>query len=173
MPEVPALADCGLMNMRFVAVMLLAFTLSAQAEEKNGIRVDVTKKTVERNDGPPSHAREIGRTMTLGVTIKNVSFADQPAGEVGWIVLVRRWTMSEVERLEIFEGTEKLPALVRAQAIDMQLGEIKIGGHLHGTSKEHVDEIAGWKVAVKREGKATEFTSGSRFDSLHRRAARK
>ncbi len=141
------------------------------AEEKNGVRVDVTKKTLERNDGRSGYTREIGRIMTVHATVKNTSFNDWPEGtSLEWFVVVQRWNLGETENLELNSGTEKLPELKKASATDIDLGEIEIGGHLHGTSKKHVDEIAGWKIVIKRDGKTTEFASSSSVERLIKRA---
>lgn len=162
------------MKILIASVLFLGLGFSALAEEKDGVRVDVTKKTLERNDGRAGYARDIGRIMALHAVVKNVSFNDWPeGGTVEWFVVVQRWNLGETENLEAFQGTEKLPALKKAGSAEMDLGEITIGGHMHGTSKMHVDEIGGWKVVVKHEGKTTEFTSSSSFERMYKRAGPK
>jgi hypothetical protein len=52
----------------------------------------------------------------------------------------------------------------------MAVGEYHIGGHVHGSSDMHVDQLAGWKITIDQDGKKTEFRSGSTFDALNARA---
>ncbi len=156
----------------FIAsVLFLGLGLFALAEEKDGVRVDVTKKTLERNDGRPGYARDIGRIMALHVVVKNTSFNDWPEGTtLEWFAVVQRWNLGETENLELNSGTEKLPELKKSNGTEFDLGEIEIGGHMHGTSKMHVDEIAGWKIVIKRDGKTSEFASSSSVERLIKRA---
>ena len=147
---------------------LLATSL---AEDKNGLRVLVAKKTLDRADGRPSSMREIDRTMALKATVKNISSKDRPEGMIHCIILIRRWALSEAGSIERHTKELKLEPLKTAAERELAVGEYHIGGHMHGSSDMHVDQLAGWKITIDEAGKKTEFRSGSNFDALNARAS--
>ena len=66
-----------------VLATLIGLGSSAPAEDRDGLRILVTKKTLDRSDGAPSsYSREINRTMALKAVFKNISTKDKPAGKV-------------------------------------------------------------------------------------------
>jgi hypothetical protein len=155
----------------FVVVMLGACLLDAAvAEDKDGLRVSVVKKTIDRNDARPSTYREIDRLMGLNLTMRNISMKDMPAGSLTYTILVRRWAIDEAGKIERFTGTREVPELKPAVETSMPIGEFRIGGHMHGTSARHVDSMVGWKVVVTTGDKKREFASTSNFDSMERAA---
>jgi hypothetical protein len=147
----------------------LLFALPALAEDKGGLRVMVTKKTVDRADGKPGYTREIDRSMAMKATVKNISNKDLPEGKIGCVILVRRWT-TETGATERYTKELKLDALKTAQESELLVGEYHIGGHLHGTATYHVDQVVAWKLTVEHEGKKTDFLSSANFDSENKRA---
>ncbi len=152
-----------------VAVTLWALSTSGLAEDKNGIRVLVTKKTLDRADGRPGYSREIARTMALKATFKNISMKDLGEGKIECVILVRRWT-TETGSTERYTKELKLEPMKTAQELDLLVGEYHIGGHMHGTSDHHVDQVVAWKLTVDHAGKKTDFLSSSNFEALNKRA---
>ena len=148
----------------------LLLSIPALAEDKNGIRVMVTKKTVDRADGKAGgYTREIDRSMALKAAIKNVSTKDLPEGKIGCIILVRRWA-TETGATDRYTKELKLDPLKTAQEAELLVGEYHIGGHLHGTATYHVDQVVAWKLTVEHEGKKTDFLSSANFDSENKHA---
>jgi hypothetical protein len=152
-----------------VAVSLLGFLTSGLAEDKNGIRLLVTKKTLDRADGKAGYTREIDRTMALKATVKNISRKDAGEGKIQCIILVRRWA-TETGSTERYTTELKLAPLKTAQEAELLVGEYHIGGHMHGTADYHVDQVEAWKLTVDYAGVKTEFVSAAKFDSLNKRA---
>jgi hypothetical protein len=155
----------------FVAGLFLAcLPYAAVAEDRDGLRVSVVKKTIDRNDGRPSPYRDIDRLMGLSLTMRNISMKDMPAGSLTYTILVRRWAIDEAGKIERYTGTCEVPDLKPAVETSMPIGEFRIGGHMHGTSARHVDSMLGWKVVVSTGDKKRVFTSTSNFDSMERAA---
>jgi hypothetical protein len=161
------------MNIAFfrlvVAVSLVGLSSSGMAEDKNGIRLMVTKKTLDRADGKPGYSREIDRTMALKAALKNISTKDLGEGKIECIILVRRWA-TETGSTERYTKELKLDPMKTAQELELLVGEYHIGGHMHGNLDYHVDQVAGWKLTVEHAGKRTEFLSSPQFESLNKRA---
>jgi hypothetical protein len=140
------------------------------AEDKNGLRVSVTKKTLDRADGAPGYTREVDRTMALKAVVKNISMKPLPEGTIDCVILIKRWGSSETGSLERYTKTLPLATLKTAAAEDLLVGEYKIGGHMHGTSDMHVDQLAAWKLTITHDGKKTEFLSSSGFEGMNKRS---
>ena len=152
----------------FLALAL--FPVLGRAEDKNGIRLLVTKKTLDRADGKGGgYTREIDRSMALKATFKNISNKELPEGKVECVILVRRW-VSETGSTERYKKELKLDPLKSAQELELLVGEYHIGGHLHGTATYHVDQVAGWKLTIDHAGKKTEFLSSPTFEQDNKRA---
>ncbi len=152
-----------------VGIFCLALTLPARAVEKDGLRVDVQQTVLDRNDGRPSIWREINRTMALKLKVTNNGFADLPEGKVKYTVLIQRWG-SETGNVARYSGEAEIPAMLRRKAAELVLGEFTIGGHLHGTSRMHVDDLAGWKLEFSIGEKKVVISSSSSFDRMDGRA---
>lgn len=162
------------MKSRLVLLALLGLSFIAlpvplAAIEKDGLLVNVQQTALERNDGQGGDYREINRTMALKLQVKNASFKDLPAGTVKYTVLIRRW-LSETGTYVRYTGKTDIAPLLRSKNVDLVLGEYPIGGHLHGTSRMHVDEVAGWKLEFLFGEKATEMTSKSNFAQMDKGA---
>jgi hypothetical protein len=153
-------------------LMVLLAGASLLAAEKGGLLVDVSKKTVGKNDKITPNGvgnMTVDRDQTLKLDVKNTSNKELPATPVESIILVQRWE-SETANIERYTGSAKLEALKPAQVGSVQVGEFHIGGHMHGSSEMHVDHVVAWKVTLVRDGQKLEFTSGSNFDTLDRHA---
>ncbi|HEX8311027.1 MAG TPA: hypothetical protein VF614_06910 [Chthoniobacteraceae bacterium] len=150
--------------------LLLLLNHAATAEDKGGLRVSVTKKTLDRADGGSSYMREIERTMALKAVVKNISMREMPEGTIDCVILIKRWGLSETGTLERYSKSLPVGSLKTAAEQELLVGEYKIGGHMHGTSDMHVDQLAGWKVVITHDGKKTEFLSASGFEGMNKRA---
>src|SRR5436190_22864548 len=152
----------------FLIVGLIS--VPARAEDKNGLRMTVTKKTLDRADGKPGYMRDIDRTMAMKAFFKNLTMKDIPEGQIECVILVRRWGLSETGSTERYTSQFKLEPLKPSQETELQLGDYHIGGHMHGTADYHVDQVAGWKLTIDHAGKKTEFFSSPKFDQDNKRA---
>lgn len=162
----------GLIIVRFV---MFAFAIGAiaHAEDKNGIRLSVTKRTLERADDGPSrsYSQSVHRKMALKAAVQNISMGkDLPDAKVSSIVIIRTWTSSETGSFLRYTNTAKMEPLKKAAQAELNVGEFLIGGHLHGTLEHHVDQVAAWKITFDHGGKVTEFVSSTSFDALDKRA---
>lgn len=158
----PGLAACGLLSARLRR-------RSGRGARRCG-RHDVG--TGGRADGR-GYFKDVDRTLALKIKVKNVSFKPLPAGKLEWNVYVKRWGGFEVEQIERLSGTLDLPELVVARELELSGGEFQIGGHLHGSSKIHLDEVEGWKVVLTHEGKVRSLVSSSAVPTLDKRSQRR
>ena len=150
---------------------LLAFV--ASAEDKNSLRLTVAKRTIERADGKPSaySYQTVDRTMSLKASIQNIAMGkDLPEGKITCVVLIRSWLSSETGSITRYSSETKLEPLKTSKQAEVSVGEYHIGGHMHGSSDHHVDQVAAWKISIDHGGKLTEFLSSPSFDSLNKRA---
>jgi hypothetical protein len=154
-----------------VSVFLLFTGLAAplHAEDRDGFRLTVNKNTVSRRDGPSTYTKEIDRDLLLKAVLLNTSMKDRKDLRVEWVILIKRW-LGESGALERNSGKMDVALLKRSEATDVKTGTFHIGGHMHGSSKMHVDELEGWKFTVFVDGKPTEFRSSTSFDALNQRA---
>ena len=148
--------------------LLLMFAAAAWAEEKNGVQLTVSRKTLDRNDTRSTfyYYDRIDRTQGLKITVKNVSFKPMPEGEVEWTLLVRKYASTTVEK---YSGTEKLEALKPANSADLVLGAAQISGW-RDVSERYKDKLE-YQVIVKHGGAETVRTESTpSFDALKKRA---
>ena len=153
-----------------LSVSFLAIS-SLLAVEKGGLLVEISKKTVNRNDKVTVNGvgnMEIDRDQTLKMDVKNNSSKDLPETPIESVVLVQRWG-GELSNLERFTGTAKIPPLHPGQTTSVDVGQFHIGGHMHGSSDRHVDKVFAWKISLMRDGQKVEFTSSSEFEAYDRR----
>jgi hypothetical protein len=155
-----------------VAFSALAVQL-AFAEEKEGVRVEIVPHIVENRSVGRSSGKlltPVDKDMSLKAAVKNVSMKDAPEGSIDYVILVKRWTASEQERIARYSGSQKLPPLRPAQQVEIDVGKYHIGGHSHGTSSRHEDKLAGWKVTVTQGSRVVEFHTPTTFDALNGKA---
>lgn len=153
-----------------LAVALLAVALPGRAEEKNGLQVNVTKTTLDRSDQRPGYyyTARIDRVEGLKVSIKNITFKPQPAGEVKWELLNRKYYSTTTE---IMTGTEKLQALKAAEKVDMVIGAAQVQGW-RDTNNQSKDKIE-WQITISQDGKEVlKMNSTNAFDTLAKRATK-
>ncbi|MDQ3621792.1 MAG: hypothetical protein M3463_04785 [Verrucomicrobiota bacterium] len=151
-----------------VLVIASAVPLPASAEDKNGLRLSVTKKTLDRADGrPANYMRQVDRTMALKAQLKNISAKDIAEGKIHCAILIRRWGMSETGTVERHTKELKLEPLKTACEVELLVGDYHIGGHLHGNADYHVDQLVAWKLTAEAGGRKTEFQSTSSFQALN------
>lgn len=155
------------------ALALFFVSTPLVAVEKGGLLVEISKKTVTRNDKVTVNGvgnMTVDRDQVLKLDIKNNSSKELPETPVESVVLVQRWGFSETANIERFTGTAKIDPLHPGQTTSIQVGQFHIGGHMHGSSDMHVDHVLAWKVSLTRDGQKLEFTSGANFDTMDRRA---
>ena len=139
------------------------------AEERNGLSVTVTKKTLDRADRTNAYYSDrIDRTQALKVAVKNATFKEMPEGDVEWIILVRQYATTTIHK---HTGKEKLKALKPAEAAELVIGAAQITGYRdYGTQWK--DKIE-YQVVINQAGKETFRTaSTASFDSLLKRAVK-
>ena len=147
---------------------LLVIAGHASAEEKNGIQLTVSKKTIDRSDdrGNYYYTDRIDRTQGLKALVKNISFKEKPEGELEWTILVRKYYSSTIEK---HTGTEKLKALRAAESEEFQLGSAQVYGWR--SASYNVKDKLEYQVIVSHGGNETvRVSSTSAFDSLAKRA---
>jgi hypothetical protein len=145
----------NLLRLAAVLLMTLGFALTAQAEEKNGLSVSVTKRTLNRSDRRDSfYYTRYDRTQGYKVTIRNTSLKPLPEGEVNWTILVRK--MAYTNRTEKFVGTEKLQALRPSESVELMVGAVPIEGYRY--ERDYKDEME-YEIAIVHGGKETYKTS--------------
>lgn len=157
----------------WVWVACVAFAAQNQvllAIEKDGLLVDVQQTVVDRRDGQPGVYRNIDRTMALKLKVTNRGFDDLEAGTVKYTVIIERWAIAETGTYYRYTGEAKLPALLRTKDVELVIGEYSIGGHLHGTSRKHVDDLVGWKLDFKLGEKVVTMASSTSFERMDKRA---
>ena len=155
-----------------VVTGLLAWSPSLWADEKNGVSLMVTKKTLERNDtrSPYYYSGDrIDRTQGLKAAIRNTTIKPQPEGEVKWTILVRKNSYSSSGTLDGSTGTEKLNALKSSETLEMVLGAAQITGWRDGydAAKDKFE----YQVIVSQDGvEKVRVQSTAAFDALAKRA---
>lgn len=158
----------------FIGGLLLGSLVLAQAEEREGLRVEIVPKIVaDRSEKPgavQSLQARVDKDMSLKATVKNVSMKEMPEGSLDYVILVSRWTADEKEQIARYTGTEKLPALKPAEQVEVAVGQYQIGGHRHGTSPRHEDKLAGWKLVATPAGRRIEFRTPATFEAMSSRA---
>jgi hypothetical protein len=112
----------------------------------------VSKKTIDRSDERSSsfYSDRINRTQGLKAVVKNISFRDKPEGQLEWTLLVRKYYSTTIEK---HSGTEKLPALRKAESAEFQLGSAQIYGW-RSPSYNVKDKIE-YQVIISHEGTET------------------
>ena len=152
-------------------VVMLALSIAARGEEKNGISLTVSKTTVDRADqraGAYAYSTHIDRTEALKLAIRNTSFKEIPEGEVKWEILVRKYLSTSIESTS---GKEKLQALKPAEAAEIIIGGAQVEGWRDGTNM-YKDRIE-WQVSIMVEGKELiKLNSTAAFDTLAKRATK-
>ena len=149
----------------FAAAILFAtpFSFVASAQEKNGVKVSVTKRTLNRSDRRDSlYYTRYDRTQGYKLNIKNTSFKPLPEGEVNWTILVRK--AAYANRTEKFVGTEKLQALRGSEAVDVMIGAVPIAGYRY--ERDYKDEMD-YDISISHGGKETiRLSSSQNFASI-------
>lgn len=143
---------------------------TAVAEEKNGLRMSVSRKTIDRNDTRSTFYSydRIDRTQGLKVAIKNVSFKEFPEGELEWTILVRKYNSTTIES---YSGREAIAPLKPAVTHESTLGAAQIHGW-SDLSERYKDKLE-YQVSVRHRGEETIRTQSTpAFDALKKRAVR-
>ena len=164
---------CSLPGFVMVLLLWLPAAMPLQAEEKSGLLVEISKKTVSSRDKVTVQGvgnMSIDKDMVLKLDVTNSSMKELPALAVDSVALIQRWGFSETERIERYTGHTMLEPLHPSGKTSVQVGQYHIGGHMHGSSDRHVDHVLGWKVVITRDNEKIEFTSSPTFEAMDRRA---
>lgn len=139
----------------------------ASAEEKNGLMVNVTKRTLSRSDRRESASYTLyNRTQGYKMSVKNTSLKAMPEAEVTWTILVRKAEYSD--RTEKYTGTEKVKALRPAETMEVMFGAVPISGYRY--ERDYKDEMD-YEVSIVHAGKETiRMTTMPNFAAVARRA---
>lgn len=106
-----------------LAFALTLLTISARAEDKNGLSVLVTKTTLDKT-GPRTnytYYERTNKTQALKVTVKNISFKTMPEGEMTWRILVVGSASSS-----LYTGVDKVNALKPAETQELIIGATQV-----------------------------------------------
>jgi hypothetical protein len=156
---------------RTISALLVALACAgaaaAHAEERNGLSVTVVKKTLDRADRSASYYNDrIDRTQGLKVTVKNSTFKPMPDGEIEWMILVRQYASTSIEK---YSGKEKLKALKPAETAELLIGAAQITGW-RDWGNQWKDKIE-YRLILTQGGKETFRTASTNsFDILAKRA---
>jgi hypothetical protein len=150
-----------------VALLFLALLPSAPAEEKNGLQVNVTKRTLNRSDRRDSfYYARYDRTQGFKLAIKGTAPRPFPEGEVNWTIVVKKLYYND--RVEKYTGTEKLKALRPSESVELMIGAVPIQGYRY--ERDYKDEME-YDISITHAGKETmRLTSTSNFAALAKRA---
>lgn len=145
--------------------LLLAMLVTPQAvaQEKNGLSVNVTKRTLNRNDKRSyAYYTRYDRTQGFKVVIRNTSLKPLPEGEVSWTILVRKALYSN--RTEKYVGTEKLKPLRPSESVELMVGAVPIEGYRY--ERDYKDDME-YELVMTHSGKETaRFSSKPAFAAL-------
>jgi hypothetical protein len=141
-----------LLRLSGLAFGLLAFALSAAAQEDHRISLSVVKRTVGQPTAKTAAGDERGRVQALFITVQNGSSHGVPEGVLRWTAVVRK-TYGDSYK---YSGTEPLKALRSFQSVEIQCGSFEIDSHVGAASIER-DRID-YEVVVLHEGKETAST---------------
>jgi hypothetical protein len=147
----------------FRAVIFLGgamLLLPASAEEKNGLMVNVSKKTLGRVDNGPS--AQIGKTQALGVVVKNTSIKDLPEGEVKWTILVLKADSTTPYK---YIGREPLKALRPSASAELVLGAAQTTGYRASYYGNYRDKLE-YEITINHAGKESFRTSSDKNFAL-------
>jgi len=155
-----------------IPVFFLATLDFLRAAEAGGMIVEVQKSALSSQYGSDPRWREVNRTMTLKISVKNNTMKPMEEGKLQYTIIIkRRWT-SELGDLERKTGSMKLEALPPNRSVVLEAGNINLSGYYQGTSNQYVDKIVAWKVTITRGDKNWDFLSSTNFDSYNARVRR-
>ncbi len=153
---------------RLIAVSLLTvlFAFEAGAEERNGLLINVSKRTLNRADRRDTvYYTQYDRTQGYKLTVKNTSLKALPEGEVNWTILVLKPISGTTEK---YVGTEKLKPLRSSESVELMIGAVPIGGYRY--ERDYKDEME-HEIVISHAGKETiRSSSKPSFAALAKRA---
>jgi hypothetical protein len=141
------------------------------AKDENGMRVEVSKSTISRDDERrrDGYLDKVDRTLGLKIQAKNISMKPLEPGEIEWTIIVERWGYSPA-RFERYKGKQIIEALKPGESVNLTVGQSPVGGY-EGYSKQYQDKMEAWQVVIRHGGKETiTVTSGSTFEKANQRA---
>lgn len=151
----------------FAALLFLAlvFPSFSSAEERNGVLLNVSKRTLNRADRRDVYYTRYDRTQGYKVTLKNTSLKALPEGEVQWTILVVKAAYGGTEK---YTGKEKLKPLLPSETVELMVGAVPVGGYR--IDRDYKDEME-HEIVVTHNGKETiRASSKPAFAALARNA---
>ena len=152
---------------RLTAVLLvLLLSHHARAEEKNGLSITVSKRTLDRQDKQSTfYYTRFDRTQGYKVVVKNTSLKPMPEGELNWTILVIKALSSGTDK---YVGTEQIKALRPAESVELMVGAVPIGGYRY--ERDYKDQME-YEMVVNHAGKEImRSSSKASFAALAKRA---
>jgi hypothetical protein len=154
----------------FARLIVVSFVLllvcQAGAEEKNGLSVTVSKRTLDRSDKQSTfYYTRYDRTQGYKVIVKNTSLKPMPEGELNWTILVIKALSSSSDK---YVGTEQIKALRPSESVELLVGAVPIGGYRY--ERDYKDQME-YELVVTHAGKETmRTTSKPAFTAMAKRA---
>lgn len=151
-----------------LAAVSLAAPLHLRADEQNGLSVNVTRKTLERNSEREGSNHKQRQQQALKIEIKNNRLRPLPPGELKWTVLIKK----RGEGYERISATKQIPSLMHGKGIEVTTDEFEI------VTKRDNDSVSKdrteYEIVVNHEGKQTyRYATASDFDALAAKARHK
>jgi hypothetical protein len=149
----------------WIVALFLLLPSGAGAEERNGLFVSVSKRTLNRADRrPTAYYTQYDRTQGYKVTVKNTALKPFPEGELNWTILV----MKSYGTAEKYTGVEKVKPLRSAESVELLIGAVPIAGYRY--DRDYKDEME-HEIVITHGGKETiRSSSKPSFAALARRA---
>src|SRR5215207_6782493 len=119
--------------------LMLLLAREAGAEEKNGLSVTVSKRTLDRSDKVSSaYYTRYDRTQGYKVIVKNSSLKPMPEGDLNWTIVVTK-ALYSYGGVDKYVGVEKVPALRPTESAELMVGAVPIGGYRY--ERDYKDEM--------------------------------
>jgi hypothetical protein len=146
-----------------LSILMLA---QVSAEERNGLLVNVTKRTLDRSDRRDYYGgTRIARTQGVRMVARNTSLRQFGEGEITWTLLVRRTSEGTTEK---YVGKQPLKPLRPAESVDLIIGAVPIGGYR--SDRNYKDELD-YDILITHGGKESiRVSSAANFAAMARGA---
>lgn len=118
-----------------IAVLICAASLSTSfAVEANGLLVSVYKRTTGKKDVKTENYSGTDKSITLAVTVKNISLRKMPEGELRWKIMVKKGYGYITEKLT---GVELIKPLHPSETVEILVGPAKVGEYHSGRASDY------------------------------------
>lgn len=122
---------------RAITVLVSAASMSPIfAVEMNGLQVNVYKRTSGKKEVKTEYYSGIDKSMTLAISIKNISLRKMPEGELRWNIFVKKG-YGYVNVTEKMSGVELVKPLLPSETVEITVGPAKVGEYHSGKGSEY------------------------------------